>query len=103
VKLITRLILTGGLTALLLACDSNPGTDQQAAAPAATIEAADVATTPAPDVPASPLPMPAAGKHVIDLSAGMVSIRANQVVELELLNELATLANFQFLSGDIVW
>jgi hypothetical protein len=103
VKLITRLILTGGLTALLLACDSTPGTDQQAAAPAATIEAADVATTPAPEVPATPLPMPAAGKHVIDLSAGMVSIRANQVVELELLNELATLANFQLLSGDVDW
>ena len=102
-KLITRLILACGLTALLLACDSNPGADQQAVAPAATIEAADVATTPAAVVAATPLPMPAAGKHVIDLTAGMVSIRANQVYEPDLLNELATLANFQLLSGDVDW
>ena len=103
-KPITRLILACGLTTLLLACDSSPpDTDQQTAAPAATIEPADVATTPAPDVPATSLPMPASGKHVIDLSSGKVSIRANQVYELDLLNELATLANFQLLSGDVDW
>jgi hypothetical protein len=67
------------------------------------MEAADVATTPAVIAPATSLPMPAAGKHVIELSAGMVSIRANQVVELDLLNDLAARANFQLLSGDVDW
>ena len=102
-KLITRLILTCGLATLLLACDSSPGTGQQAATPAAPVEPADVATTPAPVVEATSLPMPVSGKHVIDLSSGKVSIRANQVYELDLLNELATLANFQLLSGDVDW
>ena len=102
-KPITRLILTCGLTTLLLACDacdSSPEADRQTSAPVAP---ADVATTPAPVVVTTSLPMPMAGKHVIDLSAGMVSIRANQVYELELLNELAARANFQLLSGDVDW
>ena len=101
-KLITRLILTCGLTTLLLACDSSPETDQTST-PAAPVAAADVANTPAPVVVTTSLPMPVAGKHVIDLSAGMVSIRANQVYELDLLNELAMLANFQILSRNVDW
>ena len=102
-KPITQLILACGLTTLLLACDSSPDTERQTAVPAATMEAADVATTPAVVAPATSLPMPEAGKHVIELSAGMVSIRANQVVELDLLNELAARANFQLLSADVDW
>jgi hypothetical protein len=98
VKLITQLILAGGLTTLLLACDSNPGTERQAAAP---VEPAAVATPPVTEPAAKPLPP--AGKSAIEFSSGIVSIRANQVVELELLDELATLANFQLLSGDIDW
>ena len=100
-KLISRLILTCGLTTLLLACDSNPGTGQQAATPAAPVEPAAVATPPATEPVARPLPP--AGKSAIELSAGNVSIRANQVYALDLLNELATLADFQLLSGDIDW
>ena len=103
VKQIARLILGCGLTHLLLACDSSPDTERQAAVPAATMEAADVATTPAVIAPATSLPMPEAGKHVIELSAGMVSIRANQVDELALLDELAMLANFQLLIGEVDW
>jgi len=41
--------------------------------------------------------------HEIDLSSGKVSIRANQVNERTLLDELATRANFQLLTGDIDW
>ena len=102
-KLISRLILTCGLTTLLLACDSGPETDRQTATAAATVEPADVTTTPAPVVEATSMPMPVAGKHVIDLSSGMASIRANQVYEPDLLNELAALANFQLLTGDVDW
>ena len=102
-KLISRLILTCGLTTLLLACDSGPETDRQTATAAATVEPADVTTTPAPVVEATSMPMPVAGRHVIDLSSGMVSIRANQVYEPDLLNELAALANFQLLTGDVDW
>jgi hypothetical protein len=86
---------------LLLACDSNPGTDQQAAAPAVPVEPAAVATPAVAEPVASPL-LPA-GKSAIELSSGKVSIRANQVYELDLLNKLATEANFQLLSGDIDW
>ena len=91
-KLITRIILTWGLTTLLLACDSNPGTGQQAATPAAPVTPAAVATTPVAEPVARPLPP--AGKSAIELSSGNVSIRANQVDELALLNELATMADF---------
>ena len=97
-KLISRLILTWGLTTLLLACDSNPGANQQTVAP---VEPAAIATTPVAEPVARPLPP--VGKSTIELSSGMVSIRANQVYELELLNELATRANFQLLSGDVDW
>ena len=100
-KLISRFLLTCGLTALLTACDSNPGTDQQAAAPAAPVEPAAVATSPAAEAVARPLPP--VGKMAVKLSSGKVSIRANQVYELDLLNKLATLANFQLLSGDVDW
>jgi len=101
VKLITRIILTCCLTALLLACDSSPGTDQQAATPAAPVAPAAVETTPV----AEPVkrPLPPVGKSTIKLSSGKVSILANQVYELDLLKELATLANFQLLSGDVDW
>jgi hypothetical protein len=98
VKLITRIILSCYLTALLTACDSNPGTDQQAVAP---VEPAAVATPPITEPAAKPLPP--AGKSAIEFSSGIVSIRANQVVELELLNELAARANFQLLSADVDW
>jgi len=101
VKLITRLILTCGLTTLLTACDSNPGTAQQAATPAQPVVPADVVT--APVVEPTERPFPPAGKSAIELSSGTVSIRANQVYELDLLNELATLADFQLLSGDVDW
>ena len=100
-KLTARLILTCVLASLLTACDSNQGTSQQANAPAATGEPASVANTPDPERTENPFP--AAGDHDIDLSFGKVSIRANQVNELELLNELATLANFRLLTGDIDW
>jgi len=101
VKLITRLTLTCGLTTLLLACDSNPGTEQQVATPAAPVPPAAVAPPPVTAPVARPLPP--AGKSAIELSSGKVSIRANQVYELQLLNELATLANFQLLTGDVDW
>ena len=100
-KLITRLILSCCLTAQLLACDSNPGTGQQAA-PAATPVAPEVVATPATAEPAAE-PLPPIGKSAISLSSGNVSIRANRVYELHLLKELATLANFQLLHGDINW
>ena len=100
-KLTARLILACCLTPLLSACDSNPGTGQPATTPAATVAPADVTAAPA----AEPVerPLPPAGKSAIKLSLGKVSIRANQVYELELLKELATLANFQLLTGDIDW
>ena len=47
--------------------------------------------------------LPAPGNYEIDLSFDKVSIRANQVNELELLNELASRTNFQLLTGDIDW
>jgi hypothetical protein len=104
VKLPARLILACCLTTLLTACDSNPGTDPQSATPAAPAEPAMMTTTtPAPIVEDTSTPMPAAGNHEIDLSFGRVSIHANQVNELALLNELATLANFRLLTGDIDW
>ena len=101
-KLITRLILTCGLTTLLTACDSNPGTAQQAVTPTAPVVPADVVTV-APVVEPAERPFPPTGKSAIELSSGTVSIRANQVYELDLLNELATLADFQLLSGDVDW
>ena len=100
-KLINRVILTCGLTALLIACDSNPGTDQQTATPAVPVAPADIATVPVAEPAARPLPP--AGKSAITLSSGNVSILANQVNELELLNELAILANFRLLTGDLDW
>ena len=96
-KLTTRLILTCVLAALLTACDSNQGTNQQA--PAETAEPAAVV----PDPGHTARPFPAAGMHEINLSFGKVSIRANQVNERTLLDELATRANFQLLTGDIDW
>ena len=100
-KLISRFILSCCLTALLLACDSNPGTEQQTAPPAAPAEPAGVATPAVAEPVASPL-LPA-GKSAIELSSDNVAIRANQVYELDLLNELARQANFQILSGDVDW
>ena len=100
-KLTARLILNCVLASLLTACDSNQGTSQQANAPAATVEPAPVASTPDPGL--TETPFPAAGNHAIDLSLGRVSIRANQVNERELLNELATRANFQLLTGNFDW
>ena len=100
-KLPARLILTCCLTTLLTACDSNQGTHQPANAPAAGVEPAPVAGT--PDPAHAETPFPAVGNHQIELSFGKVSIRANQVNERELLNELATRANFQLLTGDIDW
>jgi hypothetical protein len=101
VKLITRLILTCGLTTLLLACDSSPETDQQAATPAVPVAPAGIAPLPVAEPVARPLPP--AGNSAITLSSGNVAILANQVYELDLLNELARLANFQLLSGNIDW
>jgi len=101
VKLTARLILTCCLTTLLAACDFNPGTDRQSATPDPTVKPAIVATT--PGVEKIPPPLPATGKYAIDLSFDKVSIRANQANELDILNELATLANFQLLTGDIDW
>ena len=89
------------MTSLLLACDSSPGTDRQAATPAAPVAPADIAAVPGAESGARPLPP--AGKSAITLSSGAVSILANQVNELELLNELATLANFRLLTVDIDW
>ena len=86
---------------LLLACDSNPGTDQQAATPATPVEPAAVATPPVTEPVARPL-LPT-GMSAIKLASGKVSIRANQVYELDLLNKLATQANFQLLIGDVDW
>ena len=100
-KLITRLILTCGLTTLLLACDSSPDTEGQAVT--STAAPASVESTPAVVEEITPMPMPASGEQIIELFSGMVSIRANQVVELDLLNELAARANFQLLSGDVDW
>jgi hypothetical protein len=82
--------------ALLTACDSNPGSEQQSATPATPV---------APPAVAEPVarPLTPAGKSAITLASGNVSILANQVYELDLLNELATLANFQLLIGDIDW
>ena len=100
-KLTARLILACCLITLLIACDSNPGTNQQANTPAATGEPASVASTPA--LGHTENPFPAAGKHDIELSFDKASIRANQVNELAILNELATRADFQLLTGDIDW
>ena len=100
-KPITRLILACGLTTLLLACDSSPETDQQAVT--STAAPASVESTPAVVEEITAMPMPATGEQIIELFSGMVSIRANQVVELDLLNELAARANFQLLSGDVDW
>ena len=102
-KPITRFILTCGLTTLLLACDSGPQSGQQAANPAAPVEPADVATNPAPLAEATSLPLPPPGEHIIELSAGKVSVRANQVYALELLNALAIQADFQLLAADVDW
>ena len=100
-KPITRLILACGLTTLLLACDSSPDTERQAVT--STAAPASVESTPAVVEEITAMPMPATGEQIIELFSGMVSIRANQVVELDLLNELAARANFQLLSGDVDW
>ena len=100
-KLINRIIQSCCLTALLLACDSSPKNDQQTATPAAPVEPADVATPAVTEPVAEPLPP--IGRSAITLSSGNVSIRANRVYELHLLKELATLANFQLVAGDIDW
>ena len=100
-KLINGIILSCCLTALLTACDSDPGTNQQAATPDAPVEPAAVATPPVAEPVTRPLPP--VGKSAMKLSSGKLTIRANQVYELDLLNELAALASFQLLTGDVDW
>ena len=94
-------ILTCSLAALLIACDSRQGSDQQLSSPAATAKLAGVITAPvAADIES---PFPDAGNYVIDLAPGNISIRANQVNELEILDGIAAQAGFRLLTGDVAW
>lgn len=94
-------ILTCSLAALLIACDSRQGSDQQPSTPAATVKLPGVITAPvAADIER---PFPDAGNYVIDLAPGNISIRANQVNELEILDDIAARAGFRLLTGDVAW
>jgi hypothetical protein len=101
VKRFVCTILTCSLAALLIACDSRQGSDQQPSTPAATAKLAGVITAPvAADIES---PFPGAGNYVIDLAPGNISIRANQVNELEILDGIAAQAGFRLLTGDVAW
>ncbi len=87
-------LLACALAVLLIACDSRQASSEQPATPAVTTAPVEVDTDKL---------FPDTGNQVIDLSPGNVSIRANQVDELELLNSVALTAGFQLLTGDVAW
>lgn len=94
-------LLTCSLAALLIACDSRQGSDQPPPTPAATAKLPGVITAPvAADIES---PFPDAGNYVIDLAPGNISIRANQVNALEILDGIAAQAGFRLLTGEIAW
>jgi hypothetical protein len=87
--------------AILVACESRQDSGPPSSTPAETGQPASASATPATGNMESPLPD--AGQYVVDLSAEGVSIRANQVDELELFKGVAKAAGFDLLTGDINW
>ena len=85
----------------LAACESNQGSGTPSSTPAETVQAVSASTT--PDIGNTESPLPDAGQYVVDLSSGGVTIRANQVHELELFKGVAEAAGFELLTGDINW
>lgn len=98
-----QLILVCTLATLLIACDTHQGTDKAASTPAVTVEPTIEVTTPVTVADRSEVPFPEPGKFTIDLTPGNVSIRANQVLELDILERIAAEANFDLLTGDVAW
>lgn len=94
-------ILAGVLVALLVACDARQDAERKPAAPAATAEPPGADS--APVAAAIDTPFPDAGNYEIDLAPGNISIRANQVDELELLESIALTAGFELLTADVAW
>ncbi len=98
-----QLMLVCALTTLLIACDTNQGTNKAASTPAVTVEPTTKVTTPVTVADRSEVPFPEPGRLTIDLTPGNVSIRANQVLELDILERIAAEANFDLLTGDVAW
>jgi len=88
------------LAVLLIACDTNKGTDKASPTPAAHLEPT---TLPDPVATETGDPPPAPGQAVIDLTPGYVSIRATEIDELTLLEKIAAMANFDLLAEGILW
>lgn len=99
-KLPVRLTLVCVLAALLIACDTNKETDKAPSPPAAT---AEPVTAPTPVATNTQQPLPEPGHYMLDLTPGNVSVRANQVSELELLEQIAATAGFELLTDDLQW
>ncbi len=99
-KLLTRHLLLVTLVSLLTACDTNKGTDEALPATETTMQPS---TAPTPIATDTQAPLPAPGQVTIDLTPGHVSIRATEVDELALLEQLAATANFELLTGNIQW
>lgn len=94
-KLTTHLILSFILVAGLLACDSAPSPEartQQAAVTPRNI-----------DDPVTDPPVLARGIYVIESSGQRISIHANAVDELTILNGLAKEAGFELVAGHASW
>jgi hypothetical protein len=98
-----QLILVCTLATLLIACDANQGTDEAASTTTVAMEPTTEATTPVAVADRSQAPLPEPGQFTIDLTPGNVSIRANQVHELDILESIAAEANFDLLAGDVAW
>ena len=99
-KLLTRHLLLVTLVGLLAACDTNKGTEEALPAAETTMQPSAAPTPIATD---TQVPLPAPGQVTIDLTPGHVSIRATEVDELALLEQLAAMANFELLTSGIQW
>ncbi len=95
-----QLTLVCALAALLIACDTNKGTDDTPPTPTAAVQPV---AAPTPTVVGTQAPLPEPGQFTFDLTPGNVSIRANRVHELDILESIAAEAKFDLLAGDIAW
>jgi len=88
------------LAILLAACDTNNGTEEAQPEAETSMQPSAAPTPIATDTQAPP---PAPGQVTIDLTPGHVSIRATEIDELALLEQLAATANFELLTSGIQW
>lgn len=102
-KLNVQLMLICVPAALLIACDANQGIDQTASTATDAMQSTTEATTPTTMAENNENPFPEPGQFTINLTPGNVSIRANHVRELDILESIAAEANFDLLAGDISW